>query len=501
MGFCWEEGHEFMRMTLEENPDNTLGLSDNGSPSDVSTQAVRSHYDRLAAFRDFYREKNKYYYTLLERQYRYFIPEGKKVLEVGCSTGELLNALKPSLGVGIDVSGKSIEIAGRKFPNLRFFTGDLSGLKMNEKFDYVVLPGLLGELDDIQEFLEQLRGFCHDDTRIVIEYYSVLWQYILRFAEKIRAKIPQEIQNWLTHSDIANFLDLAGYEPIKKERSIIFPKNIWGISYLLNRYIAKLPLVNALTLNHFIIARPRFDRDRDHSVSIVVPCRNEKGNIEAAITRTPSFGPQQEFIFVEGGSKDGTYEEIERVIREYPQKKIKLLKQTGVGKGDAVRLGFEHARNDILMILDADLTVAPEELPKFYNALKDNKGEFINGCRLIYPMEDEAMRFLNLLGNKFFSLFFSWLLGQRFKDTLCGTKVMFRHHYRELVANRGYFGDFDPFGDFDLIFGAIKLNLKIVELPIRYKSRRYGTTQIQRFRHGWLLLQMCFFAMRKIKFI
>lgn len=464
-------------------------------------EQIKDHYDTFAGLRDIFRAKNSYYYSLLERQYRYFIPEGKKVLEVGCSTGELLNALRPSLGVGIDVSGATIEIASRKFPSIRFHTGEISALKEDEKFDYIILSGLLGELDDIQGFLEELRAFCHDDTRIVIEYYSVLWQYILRFAEKVRAKIPQKIQNWLTHTDIANFLELAGYEPIKKERSIIFPKNIWGISYLLNRYVAKLPLINALTLDHFIIARPRFDRHRDYSVSIVVPCRNEKGNIEAAVTRTPAFGSEQEFIFVEGGSKDGTYEEIERVIKKYPQKSIRLLKQTGVGKGDAVRLGFDHANNDILMILDADLTVAPEELPKFYNALKDNKGEFINGCRLIYPMEDEAMRFLNLLGNKFFSLFFTWLLGQRFKDTLCGTKVMFRHHYRELVANRSYFGDFDPFGDFDLIFGAIKLNLKIVELPIRYKSRRYGTTQIQRFRHGWLLLQMCFFAMRKIKFI
>lgn len=465
------------------------------------TSEIQRHYDELASDRDRYREKNRYYYSLLEKQYRYFIPEGKKVLEVGCSTGELLNALKPSLGIGIDLSYKSIDIARRKFPHFRFQSGEISGLNTGEKFDYIILSGLLGELEDIQGFLQSLRKFCNDDTRVVIEYYSYFWQYILKFGEKVRAKIPQKIQNWITYSDICNFLTLAGFDPIKSERCILVPKNIWGVSYVLNRYVAKLPLINALTLNHFIIARPLFESRKEHSVTIVVPCRNEKGNIEPAITRTPEFGSKQEFIFVEGGSSDGTFEEIERVIKKFPEKKIKLYKQTGKGKGDAVRLGFEKAHHDVLMILDADLTVAPEELPKFYDALRDNKGEFINGCRLIYPMEDEAMRFLNLLGNKFFSLFFTWLLGQRFKDTLCGTKVMMRRQYQELVANRSYFGDFDPFGDFDLIFGAIKLNLKIAELPIRYKSRRYGSTQIQRFRHGWLLLQMCFFAMRKIKFI
>ena len=451
---------------------------------------IRDHYDALAGKRDHYRKRNAYYYSLLDKQYSYFVPVGKKVLEVGCSTGELLNALKPSLGVGVDISVPSIQLARHKYPHLQFHAGELSALHTHEKFDVIVLSGLLGELNDIQGFLESLRKFCNEDTRIIIEYYSYLWQYILKLGEVLHLKIPQKIQNWITYDDIANFLKLASFEPIKSERSILFPKYIPGLSYIFNRYVGKLPLINSLTLNHFVIARPLFERRQEHSVTIVVPCRNERGNIEPAITRTPAFGSKQEFIFVEGGSKDGTYEEIERIIKKYPERDIQLIKQVGNGKGDAVRLGYGSAKYDVLMILDADLTVAPEELPKFYEALRDGKGEFINGCRLIYPMEDEAMRFLNLLGNKFFSLFFTWLLGQRFKDTLCGTKVMFRRHYEELVANRVYFGDFDPFGDFDLIFGAVKLNLKVVELPIRYKSRQYGTTQIQRFRHGWLLLKM-----------
>ena len=406
----------------------------------------------------------KYYSDLCQKQYRYYIPEGKSLLDLGPGDG-------------------------------------VEHIAKDQKFDYILLRGTLGECQDIEELLKALHHFCHQDTRIIIQYYSYVWQCLIKIAERTGLKNRQRIQNWLTWQDIFNFLTLAGYDPIKKERTVLIPFNIWGVSSVTNRYLAKLPFLNALTLNHFIIARPLFKSIEEYSVTILIPCRNERGNIEQAITRTPFFGNHQEFIFVEGHSKDGTYEEVQRVIQAYPDKDIKLFKQEGKGKGDAVRQGFSKASGQVLMILDADLTVEPEDMPKFYEALKDRKGEFINGCRLIYPMEDEAMRFLNLVANKFFGIFFTWLLGQRFKDTLCGTKVMFKHQYDQLAANRHYFGDFDPFGDFDLIFGAVKLNLKVIELPIRYKSRQYGTTQIQRFRHGLLLLRMCFFAMKKIKFI
>jgi SAM-dependent methyltransferase len=464
-------------------------------------QDLIRHYDPLASRRDEFRRKNRYYYALLDKQYRYFVPEGKKVLEVGSATGELLAALKPSYGVGVDVSPRMTEAAQAKYPSFHFYNGTIQDIAIDEKFDYIILSGLIGELEDVQSFFQDLKRFCTPDTRIVIEYYSYFWQVLLKSAEILGRKMPQGEQNWLTVNDIDNFLKLAGFEDVKQERTTLLPFNIWGISFLFNKYLAKLPLFDSLTLNHFVIARPLFDKSKDHSVTILVPCRNEKGNIEQAVSRTPVFGTHQEFIFVEGHSKDGTYEEVERVMKAYPHKDIKLFKQQGKGKGDAVRFGFAQAKGDVLMILDADLTVAPEDMPKFYEAINSGKGEFINGCRLIYPMEDEAMRFLNLVANKFFGIFFSWLLGQRFKDTLCGTKVMFKHHYEELVANRHYFGDFDPFGDFDLIFGAVKLNLKVLELPIRYKNRTYGTTQIQRFRHGLLLFKMCGFAMKKIKFI
>jgi glycosyltransferase involved in cell wall biosynthesis len=233
-----------------------------------------------------------------------------------------------------------------------------------------------------------------------------------------------------------------------------------------------------------------------------VPCRNERGNIEDAVKRIPQMGRDTEIIFVDGNSTDGTPEEIERQIREHPERDIRLIHQgAGIGKGDAVRKGFAAAKADVLVIQDADLTAAPEDLPKFYKALRSGKGEFINGSRLVYPMEKQAMQLLNLLGNKFFGTLFTWLLGQRFRDTLCGTKMISKKDYDLIVANRSYFGEFDPFGDFDLIFGAVRQNLKVVEVPVTYRARTYGATNIARFKHGWLLLKMSWIAFKKIKWL
>lgn len=316
----------------------------------------------------------------------------------------------------------------------------------------------------------------------------------------ITRRRPSRPQNWLSSRDIANLFYLADFDVIKREWRMLSPFRLFGIGRFVNRYVATLPLVRKLALRNYVIARPLREPARGAlSASIVVPARNERGNIEAAVQRTPQLAATQEIIFVEGSSSDGTWEEIERVKSAYPDLAIKAFKQPGKGKGDAVRKGFAEASGDVLMILDADLTMPPEDLPKFYDALAQSKGEFINGSRLTYPREKESMRFLNLLANYMFALIFTFLLNQRYTDTLCGTKVLLRRHYDEIVRNRGYFGEFDPFGDFDLIFGASKLNLKTAEVPIRYAARAYGETQISRFQHGWLLLRMVIFAFKKLK--
>lgn len=294
-------------------------------------------------------------------------------------------------------------------------------------------------------------------------------------------------------------LELSNWETIRTEARILCPIYIPIVSLLLNRGIA--PLLSFLCLSNIVIARPRKSlATKPQSVSVVIPARNEAGNIPAAVSRTPQMGEWTELIFIEGNSTDNTWEAIQRVKAENPDLRIKIGQQTGRGKGDAVRMGFNIAEGDVLMILDADLTVPPEDLPKFYNALSSGACEFANGSRLVYPMDKMAMQFLNLCANKFFGIAFSWILSQQVKDTLCGTKVILRKNYLKIAGNRSYFGDFDPFGDFDLLFGANKLNLKIRDIPVRYRERTYGTTNISRWKHGVLLFRMLEFAARKLKF-
>jgi len=312
--------------------------------------------------------------------------------------------------------------------------------------------------------------------------------------------MPQPPQNVLAPADVAALAGLADFETMTSELRLLSPMRLFGLGRLLNRFLAPLPLLNSLCLRHYTVCRSLRRRgEPPRTASIVIPARNEHGNIAAAVRRMPQFAEAQQIIFVEGHSRDDTWNEIERVITDNPQLDIKALRQPGKGKADAVYTGFDAASGDVLMILDADLTMPPEQLPKFWEAIRSGKGEFVNGTRLVYPLENDAMRFLNLIANKLFSYAFSWLLGQRFTDTLCGTKVLRRSDYERLKAGRSYFGDFDPFGDFDLIFGASKLSLKIVEVPIRYASRTYGETQISRFRHGLLLLRMVGFAFLRIK--
>jgi SAM-dependent methyltransferase len=467
----------------------------------------RKYFDQLATSRKGKRRHYSYYWKDITHFCDYFSHEDISVLEVGCGTGELLDGISAKRKVGIDFSEAMIGNARERFKETEFHVMAAEEIKLEEKFDLVILSNLIGYLDDIQLVLQQVRKVCHENTKIIVTYYNYLWEPLLSLAEKIGLKAKSPKQNWLTLHDINNLLYISGFDVYRNAKRMIFPIYIPILSAFLNRYLGKFPFFRFFSINFFTFAKPLQEIREEvyaekYSVSVVIPARNESGNIENAITRLPKFGKHIEIIFIEGNSTDDTWDKIQEIQKKYAgTHDIKTGRQKGKGKADAVREGYAIATGDILMILDADLTVPPEDLPKFYDAIASGKGDFINGSRLVYPMEKEAMRFLNLLGNRFFSMAFTWLLEQRFKDTLCGTKVIFRTDYYKLVKNKKYFGDFDPFGDFDLIFGAHKLNLKIVEVPIRYRERTYGSTNISRFTHGLILLRMCAFASRKIKFI
>lgn len=466
---------------------------------------VITYIDKNANEREKWIKKNWYYYKDLKKFFKNNIQEKSSVLEIGCGTGYILNSQNPKIGVGIDISNEMIRIAKSRYKHLIFLQMDAENITLKRKFDYIIISDSLGYFEDVQGVFREIKKVSTPDTRIIITYHNFLWQPILRIAELLKLKMPPIRLNWLNFHDISNMLILEGFEIIRNSKRLIYPKYFLIFSWFLNKYIAHLPFFNKLCVTEFIIAKQAISKklnNKIYSVSVVIPARNETSNIENAVKRIPQMGKYTEIIFVEGHSKDKTLDEIKRVCKKYSKKlDIKFTIQDGEGKGDAVRKGFSMAKGDILMILDADLTVPPEQLPNFYNAIVSGKVEFISGSRLVYPMEKEAMRMLNIFGNKLFSIMFTWLLEQRIKDTLCGTKVISKKNYKKIVANRKYFGEFDPFGDFDLIFGAAKLNLKIAEIPIRYKAREYGSTNISRFRHGWLLLKMVIFAMNKIKFI
>lgn len=462
-------------------------------------QTRMAHWDQVAKKRDHWRGMGRWYHRRLEEIYQFLIGPNRRVLEIGCGMGNLLASLNPSRGVGVDFSAEMIARAKHRHPHLEFHQLDAHDLSaLHGEFDAVIFSDTVNDLWDVQRALEEVRRFCTPHTRLIVNFYSHLWQAPLSIAQRLNLAAPMLSQNWLTPEDVNNLLRLAGFESIRALREILFPLPLGGFA---NRCLVKLFPFNAFALSNFVIARPAPQPVENPSVSVVVAARNEAGNIKAIFERLPPMGSTTELIFVEGHSRDNTYETIEKEIALHPSTPSLLFRQPGIGKADAIRLGFEKASGDILMILDADLTVPPEDLPRFYEAIASGKGEFINGVRLVYPMEKEAMRTLNFIGNKFFSLAFSWLLGQPIKDTLCGTKVLWRKDYEQIAANRSYFGDFDPFGDFDLLFGAAKLNRKIVDLPIRYRERTYGATNISRWKHGILLFRMVAFAARRIKFV
>jgi SAM-dependent methyltransferase len=479
-------------------------------PNDLAEYYFRQkrmiHWNQVSQKKENLNRPGAFYHKLLQYYYAFLIPPGLRILELGCGHGDLLAHLKPSVGVGIDFSGEMIRYASRKYQNLSFIQADANEIEFSTKFDAIILSDLINDLWDVQRVFEKMRNVTHRGTRLIINFYNNLWRVPLSFVKWLGLGAELLEQNWFSPHDVSNLMKLSGFEVVHRRQVVLLPLKIPFASTFLNRYLIHLPPFSWFALSNIVIARPDPTRDKSEyqptsSVSVIIPARNEAGNIKRILERIPDLGCRTELIFVEGHSSDDTFETIKQMTERSTDRKCKLFRQAGTGKGDAVRLGFEKATGDILMILDADMTVPPEDLYRFYNAIIGERGEFINGVRLVYPLEDQAMRVFNILGNKFFSLAFSWLLGQPIKDSLCGTKVLWKRDYEMIDSNRDYFGNFDPFGDFDLLFGAAKLNRKIVEMPIRYRSRTYGNTNISRWRHGWMLLKMVVFAARRVKFI
>ena len=466
---------------------------------------VSEAYEKLLAWHD--EPQRALHDARVVQRLRHIIEPGARVLDIGCGSGDLLAALQPSVGVGVDICSGAIQAARRRHPALRFLS--LAGEKVHtlgDTFDYVLIADVAVETYDLHELLQSVARICHDRTRLVIVHDRPLWSLIRRGFRWLRAGISAPPRHGISTTHLAQLLRLSGFDVIRTTGVCATPIRIPWLSNVLDRVVTQLPILRHLSLQHVQVARcvhpDRHVEQPIQSVSIIVPARNEAGHIQLLLDRMPRVAERQEVIFVEGGSSDDTWAAIERAVRAYEGPFVlRCLQQSGKGKGDAVRAGFECATGDVLIILDADLGVPPEELSRVFETLRNGQAEFVNGARTLYPMQQGAMRPLNRIGNAVFAIAFTYLLSQRFHDTLCGTKALTRKAYDRIAENRSYFGDFDPFGDFDLLFGAARLNLKIVDIPLHYNARIYGETNISRFKDGWQLVRMCLLAARKLKFV
>jgi len=458
----------------------------------VGPEALQERRERtIAAQRGVAKDRGKwiarrgYFYELMRRALGFFVEPDERVLSVRCQNGWMLEAARPSKGIGLEITEEMAEEAKRQHQRFHYEVGFPDTFEPSGEFDAIIVADP-GETVDLQRQFENLRTCCHRGTRLYIYGYNSLWEEPLKLAERYGLKMPQPEQNWLTEFDFRNFLELAGFQVIKVHYAALLPLRLPVVSWFCNNVLAHVPGLRRLCLIHFIVARPVLELRNAAacSVSVVIPCRDEEGNIEAAVRRMPDLGSEMEIIFCDDKSTDNTRAEVERMMREFPQKNIRLVEGPGICKSKNVWTGFDAAKNDILMILDADLTVMPEELPRFLDAIASNRGEFINGSRLVYPVPREAMKIANRAGNVMFSWLFSLLLGQRIKDTLCGTKVLRRSDWLRMKKYVDYWGMSDRWGDYDLLLGAAKLNLRIIDLPVHYQERVSGVSKMTKVLHN-----------------
>jgi SAM-dependent methyltransferase len=468
------------------------------APARAHYADIAASFDRMAGEEDEWLRRTAPYHDFVREIYRALVAPGQSVLEIGCGRGDLLAALEPRRGVGVDVSPEMVALARQRHPGLEFIEGVGEDLALDATFDYIVLSDLVPYVHDLQRLFDAVARHCHATTRVVVSGYSQLWRPGLAALAMLRLRPRRPIRNWVAPEDLVNLFELAGLEVVSQRSEMLLPLRPGPLGAVVNGGLARLPGLRRLTLSHWIVGRPTARPLPHTGTTVLVPCRNEAGNIPGLVERIPDMGPATEILFVEGHSTDDTRARIEAEIPRHPDRDIRLLVQTGKGKANAVREGFAAAKHDVLMILDGDLAVAPEDLPKFYAALVAGRGDVINGTRLVYAMEPGAMRFLNLLGNRFFASLLSFVLGQYVKDTLCGTKALHRSQWERIQAMRHEFGQEDPYGDFEILLGAALLGLKILNLPVRYGARGYGEPNIQRMTEGPLLLRLALGGFRRI---
>ncbi len=459
---------------------------------------LREFFDRIGPDLERWTRKNLYYHRQVHAFFARRIPAGQRVLEIHCRTGTLLSGVSPAHGVGVEISSQLVETARQLHPELTFHCMDPVEVdSLGLQFDFVILNQVADLAVDLLALFKALRSCCHEDTRIIITSFGALWHPMLRLAGKLSLILEPPYRNWFTPATLERIIRLSGLETVVSGRFCLLPKYMPLLTRFCNRILAKTPGLSRLCLMHYQVVRcePPTRDASDYRVSVVVPCKNEEGNVADVARRVPEMGIGTELIFVDDRSTDETAKEVSRAIERYPERTIRLVDGPGEGKGAAVRAGLESATGDVYTILDADMTVMPEALPEFYAGLVEGRGEFINGTRLVYPLEKDSMRTMNLAGNQMFAALISYLMEQPISDSLCGTKMLWARDYPKIVAARTDLRSVDVWGDFDWLFGAAYRNLKICELPVHYLERVTGRSKMgKRFRNALVMLRMCWHA-------
>ena len=455
---------------------------------------VRDHFDVLAKDYDKWKKKNSYYYRSLKAFIKHIVQPNSSVLEIGCATGDILASTNPSRGVGIDISSEMIKLASEKHPQQEFVNTSIENFQNQEKFDYIIMVDVIDHVYDVMDVFKAVYQHCHPTTRIVLTTASPWWDPVFMIMEKFKAKMPEGPHNFVEIKNIANILELLDFKVNYFGYMLLFPKYIPILSYLANTVGVRTWGVRRLSPIQYMLIQPlmRNEINLGLGCSVIIPCYNEENNIEEAIRRIPSMGKYTEIIVVNDGSQDRTADCVRELQKKYSNLKL-IDNPSNKGKGYAIQQGFAAATQEILMTLDADLSVPPEELPRFFDPLNKAQGQFVNGTRMVYPMiEPQRMRTVGLLGNKILGQIMTFIIRQDLSDTLCGTKAFYKRDLKYM--NMGV----DKWGDFDLLFGAAKLGNTILEVPVHYKSRKTGEPRMKLFRHGFYILKACFRGIREL---
>jgi SAM-dependent methyltransferase len=459
-----------------------------------TAEQLRSYFNSIAPEWERWRSKNRFYHEQVKELVVGAIAPESRVLDIGSGVGDVLAATQPTEGVGVNVAERLTELAREKHPGLTFETFDADAVMLPDGFrpDYVISVNLLDHAYDIYDLFAGLRDAVTERTLIIITTSNPLWAPVLRFGSRVGWRAPDSPRNFITNRDLGSILNAQGFDVVEAGVALPVPERIPLVAGLLNALLPDIPVVRYASSTQYLAARPRIGRD-ELSVSVVVPCHNEEGNVAECARRVPDMGAGTEIIFVDDGSKDGTRDAVMAAMEDDDRVRL-IAYDTNHGKANAVRAGFDAARNDVLMILDADMTVPPEDLPKFLAPLQEGMAEFVNGTRLVYPMEGQAMPAANFLGNKAFCFLVTWVCRQRVSDTLCGTKALFRRDYRAMPLSGR-----DRWGDFDLLFGAAREKLRIREIPVHYRERVAGESKMNVRSDSVLFLRACLQGWRMLR--